>query len=255
MARWGTGAIGNSSRGSKIQGVPQSIYAQSSVQMAPIGVGMELEDGRKFRYGQAAGTITAGKLVAPSVAATSVVEIDAGPTATFAAGVTEVILDDSALASKAADQYAGGTLHITDDAGEGHGYRIKGNTASSTNSITFTLYDGLVVAIGTGTDVAITGSLYKELVEATAATDCLVAGVSMCAVTDNYYAWFQTTGVATVLSDGTPTFGDQLTLSDDGSISGAVQIQDAYTEQTVGFATFSSDDTGYIGVVLNIGGV
>lgn len=255
MARWGSGVIGNSSRGSNIQGAAQGIYAESSVQMAPIGTLRELEDGRRFRYGQAAGTIPAGRLVAQDFSLSAVTENNDIATAA-AVGATEVILTDATdLGSATKDQYEGGYLHISDDGGEGHTYRIKGNSAASSNAVTFTLYDGLVVALTTTSDTAITGNPWKELVSATAAGDMVVSGVSMVAVTDNYYAWFQTSGVATVLADGTCNVGDLLTLSD--GVAGAVQTMDQGTghEAVAGSCLFTNnetDDTPHVGILLNL---
>jgi len=67
-------------------------------------------------------------------------------------------------------------------------------------------------------------------------------------VTANYYAWVQTRGIATVLSDGAVAIGVNLTLSD--GVAGAVQLKDAETEPLVGYACFASDDTGFVGVKL-----
>jgi hypothetical protein len=139
-------------------------------------------------------------------------------------------------------------LHITDDAGEGHQYRIKSNTAADSNAVTFTLYDPVAVALTTASDVAVTGSLWYNVVAATAGTDYIMAGVTPISFTANYYGWFQTAGVATILSDTAIAIGDNLTLSD--GVAGAVQLKDAETEPLVGFACFAPDDGGHVGVVL-----
>ena len=114
--------------------------------------------------------------------------------------------------------------------------------------MTFTLYDGLVVAVTTDTDVGVTGGLYYNVVGATAGTDGIIAGVTTRGLTSNYYGWVQTAGVATILADGSIAIYDNLTLSD--GVAGAVQLKDAETEPLVGFATFAPDNTGHVGVVL-----
>jgi hypothetical protein len=165
-----------------------------------------LSDGRVFRYGYTAAAINRGLLVSQDVSATAIVESDGKLTAA-SAGATEVTYTDSGTVGSATlNQYQGGYLHITDDAGEGYQYRIKSNTAASSNAITFTLYDELEVAVTTATDVAVTGNL-----------------------------WYNVSGANLTLSDG---------------VAGAVQTKDAETEPLVGFATFASDDTGHVGVVL-----
>ena len=229
-------------------GTKQGIYAESSTPKHAIGEKVELADGRCFRYVYTAAAINPGLLVSQDVSATAIVESDGKLTAA-AANATEVTYTDSGtVGSATANQYAGGYLHITDDAGEGHQYRIKSNTAASSNAVTFTLYDGLVVAVTTDTDVGVTGSLYHNVVGATAGTDGVIAGVPTRGLTSNYYGWVQTAGVATILADGSIAIYDNLTLSD--GVAGAVQLKDAETEPLVGFATFAPDNTGHVGVVL-----
>ena len=229
-------------------GTKQGIYEESSTPKHAIGEKVELADGRCFRYVYTAAAINPGLLVSQDVSATAIVESDGKLTAA-SAGATEVTYTDSGtVGSATADQYAGGYLHITDDAGEGHQYRIKSNTAASSNAVTFTLYDGLVVAVTTDTDVGVTGSLYHNVVGATAGTDGIIAGVTTRGLSANYYGWVQTAGVATILADGAIAIYDNLTLSD--GVAGAVQLKDAETEPLVGFATFAPDNTGHVGVVL-----
>ena len=229
-------------------GTKQGIYAESSTPKHAIGEKVELADGRCFRYVYTAAAINPGLLVSQDVSATAIVESDGKLTAA-AANATDVTYTDSAtVGSASATQYAGGYLHITDDAGEGHQYRIKSNTAASSNAVTFTLYDGLVVAVTTDTDVGVTGSLYHNVVGATAGTDGVIAGVTTRGLTSNYYGWVQTAGVATILADGSIAIYDNLTLSD--GVAGAVQLKDAETEPLVGYATFAPDNTGHVGVVI-----
>ena len=229
-------------------GTKQGIYEESSTPKHAIGEKVELADGRCFRYVYTAAAINPGLLVSQDVSATAIVESDGKLTAA-SAGATEVTYTDSGtVGSATADQYAGGYLHITDDAGEGHQYRIKSNTAASSNAVPFTLYDGLVVAVTTDTEVGVTGGLYYNVGGATAGTDGIIAGVTTRGLTSNYYGWVQTAGVATILADGSIAIYDNLTLSD--GVAGAVQLKDAETEPLVGFATFAPDNTGHVGVVL-----
>ena len=240
--------IQNGSVNAPSDGVKQGLFEESSTQQGNVGAERRLEDGRAFRYAYFAAAANPGLLVSTDISATSVVEIDGNCTAA-SAGATEVTITDSTtLGSATADQYAGGYLHITDDAGEGHQYRIRGNTAASSNAVDFTLYDGIIVALTSASDVAITGYPYNNVRGATAGTDYIMSGVTVMSVTANYYAWVQTRGVATVLSDGAVAIGANLTLSD--GVAGAVQLKDAETEPLVGFALFASDDTGHVGVKL-----
>ena len=225
----------------------QGIYEESSTPKHRIGEKLELSDGRTFRYSYFSTATAQGLLASQDLSATAIVESDGKLTAA-AIGATEVTYTDSGTVGSATlNQYAGGYLHITDDAGEGYQYRIKSNTAASSNAITFTLYDGLEVAVTTDTDVAVTGSLWNNLIGASA-TDYVVCGVTPISFTVNNYGWVQTRGIATVLADGTITAGGNLTLSD--GVTGAIQAKDAETEPLVGYAAYAPDTTGYAGVVL-----
>jgi hypothetical protein len=250
-ANYGINRIGGEGVGSR---KGQGIYEESSYAKFDLGEKLELKDGREFRYANFGAAVGAGLVVSQDVSATCAAESQGTMTAA-AAGATEVVVTDATtLGSATADQFAGGYLHIVDDAGEAHQYRIKSNTAASSNAVTFTLYDGLVVAVTTATDVAITGGLYNKLVGATGATDYIVSGVTPIAFTSGYYGWVQTRGIATVLSDGAITVGQTLMLSD--NVAGSVEALDATavanSHPIVGYATFAPDDTGYVGVALQL---
>ena len=249
-ANYGINRIGGEGVGSR---KGQGIYEESSTPKFDLGEKLELKDGREFRYANFGAAVGAGLVVSQDVSATCVAEIDNSVTAA-AAGATSVTVDNAALSGTTADQFAGAYMHLTDDAGEAHQYRIKSNTAASTNAVTFTLYDGLVVAVTTATDVAISGGLYNKLVGATGATDYIVSGVTPIAFTSGYYGWVQTRGISTVLADGTITIGQTLMLSDNAP--GAVEALDATlvanSHPIVGYATFAPDDTGYVGVALQL---
>ena len=240
--------INNGNVNAPSDGVKQGLFEESSTQQGNVGAERRLEDGRAFRYAYFAAAANTGLLVSTDVSATCVVEVEGSMTGASAAATSVTITDSTTLGSATADQYAGAYLHIGDDAGEGYQYRIRGNTAASSNAVDFTLYDGLLEAVTSATDWAITGYPYNNVRGAVGTADYIVSGVTIMDVTANYYAWVQTRGIATVLSNGAVAIGANLTLSDD--VVGAVQLKDAETEPLVGFACFASDDTGHVGVKL-----
>jgi len=235
--------------------VKQGIYEQSATANTFVGDELRFDDGRRYRYGYTAAAMNRGVLVGPDRSANCVIEVDNKLTAAAIGATTVIATDAGTLGSATADQYAGGYLHTTDDTGEGYQYRIKSNTAASSNAVTFTLYDPLVIAVDTTTDVAITGCLFDELIIAST-TDVVASGVSCINMTANYYGWFQVAGVATVLSDGVIPDGAPCQLSD--GVNGAAQqwggggaaVADLVTEQYVGTALFASDDTGHVALKL-----
>ena len=228
----------------------QGIFEESSTPKHPLGEKVELSDGRVFRYASIAATTAAGDIVSQDVSATAVVEKENGMTAA-AVGATEVIITDSTtLGSATANQYAGGYLHTIDDAGEGYTYRIKSNTAASSNAVTFTLYDAVQVAITTATDAAITGNLYGKVRPALGSADYIAAGVAPRAFTADYYGWVQTRGIATVRVDAAVAIELPLMLSD--ATAGQAEAADN-THPLIGFATFAQDTTnGSVGVALQL---
>ena len=228
----------------------QGIFEESSTPKHPLGEKVELSDGRVFRYASIAATTAAGDIVSQDVSATALVEKENGMTAA-AVGATEVIITDSStLGSATANQYAGGYLHTIDDAGEGYTYRIKSNTAASSNAVTFTLYDAVQVAITTATDAAITGNLYGKVRPALGSADYIAAGVAPRAFTADYYGWVQTRGIATVRVDAAVAIGLPLMLSD--GTAGQAEAADN-THPLIGFATFAQDTTnGSVGVALQL---
>ena len=242
--------VGGEGIGSK---AGQGIYTESSTPKYAIGEKLELADGRIFRYGYTAAGINAGLLVAQDISATCLVESDdiviaASGDFSPAAGSKKLQIT---LASISANDYAGGYLQVTDDAGEGIQYRIKSNSATAATTsgkVDIELYDPLKVALTTSSDIAIVGNLWYNVVGATAGTDYIISGVTPIAFTANYYGWFQTAGVATILADGTIAIAQNLTLSD--GVAGAVHAKDAETEPLVGYAAYAPDNTGHVGVVL-----
>ena len=246
--RVGLGAISGSNLG---------IFDVSDTADLPIGAKREFEDGRIFRFSEFAADTTAGHLVAQDVSAQAVTYATDDATAASIGDKSVTLTDSTLFGSSTANQFAGGYLHTVNDAGQGYTYRIKSNTAGSSNATTLTLFDGLKIALTTASDVVITGSPYNGLVSATAATDMWVAGVCINAmdVSDKNYGWIQTRGYTTVLYDAggsAVTIGDQVRLSD--GTAGAVQQHDTLAvEQIVGYALHVPNaDADFIGVYLQL---
>lgn len=230
------------------------IYTESATPQYDLGEKLEFKDGRTFRYAKAsAATIAAGNIVSQDQSTTSLVETDGviiAATGRFSLAAGSLAIQ-ATLAGVAKNQFAGGMFQVTDDAGEGHQYRIKSNSATSfttTDKVDFDFYDPLVVAVTTASDIAIVGGLWNGVMAAVAATDTIVSGVAPIAVTASYYFWAQTAGIALILADGTITIGDLLVVSD--GVAGAVQTQDVFTEAAIGSACYEPDDSGHVGVHL-----
>lgn len=205
-----------------------------------IGTHFRRSDGAVFVYSHFGADTNRGVLVSQDLSESSLVDSDnviIAPVVTYkvdsepgniypgSIGSHYVVIT---LASTTADQYAGGTLVITDDIGAGYSYRVKGNTATNdpaTGLIRLQLYEPLQVALDATSDFSICGSLYANLEIATSATDVALAGVT-CSTMDvsaAAYGFIQRRGVVGVLTDATTVaVGSMCTLSDD--TSGAIQL-------------------------------
>lgn len=205
----------------------QGLREISVVQKEALGTLTEARDGSLYVYGQAgASNLSAGSL---SVAEAKV----SGHTnqtvyAAAAVGSKKVQLNTTSTAVTA-DQYADGYLVVNDATGEGIAYQIAGNGAASGGSpVTIQLYDPITVALVASTsEASLIKHPAKTVIESTTLSKAV--GVPNVAVTAAYFAWFQKTGICSVLADGTPTKGYNLVQSN--GTAGAVEV---FTDSTAG---------------------
>jgi hypothetical protein len=100
--------------------------------------------------------------------------------------------------------------------GEGHIYRIKGNSATSgAAGATFYLEDPIRVALTTGSNFIVAAHPYNQVVVEPGTPTGVIVGVAPSVVTAAYYGWMQTHGPASVLFTGTGVAGKAV-----GSLSG-----------------------------------
>jgi len=189
----------------KVQGPwKQGIYDISATATEIVGTIRKDAFGRKFAYAKAgAAELSPSKMtVTPALNADWVNE---SVTAAVAVGgkvvtITHVAVGADALA---ADYFAGGLLQINDEAGEGHSYRILSSTAmvSDSTTCTFTLEEGIKVALTTSSEATPIPSPYMATVVAPASdTKQCPAGVPLVTVTAAYYYWSQIGGMGMYLS-------------------------------------------------------
>ena len=213
----------------------------------PVGYRIERLNGNVFRLAYFEASLNRGVLVAPDMSAMSVVDTDNQVDAAEAIGQTTIHMDGAAFASISVNQFAEGILVTTDDTGEGFSYPIKSNTVTaSTDEIDIVLYEGIIIALDTTTDVAIIGNPYNGMIIATAATDYIPKGVSVNTIVQGTeaYGWIQTKGMVGILQDGAITDGDQVSLSD--ATDGAVEVLVASGATAwVGHCVITGDTTGH----------
>jgi len=224
-----------------IKGLPcGSVFdAASTTQKAELGRIVDFKDGRKFMYVKSAATIGAGGVVSQPAASA----VTANALAVAAIGAKELTLT---IASVTLNQYQDGTIHITDDTGQGYTHKIKSNTATSGGTITIELYEGLIVAVDATSDVVLVPNLCNGVRAGIAAA--LPLGVSVVATTSGSYSWIQIAGISTVgVKTATSIAAGKIVMA--GADAGVV-ISDG-TQKAIGVALAAVDD--YLAVDLCLG--
>lgn len=249
-----------------------NIHRLDATPKYPLGFGVQLADGSRFRYAQFGAVTNRGVLVSQDVSETSIPDTDNGIVASASSATTT----DGTAGSRfiqitmdgvIANQFAGAYFSTTDDTGEGYTYRIKGNTASgnpASLSYRLELYDALVEAVGTTTDYSIVGLPWNDVEIATRTTDSILSGVSQRTSTAALpFQFVQTTGICAILQDiHVPAIGDPVILSPltSGSVAkyfgtGSLGLSDVAVEganYVVGYCVDAGDSTGHTTVMLTL---
>lgn len=180
-------------------------YKQTASQMYPLGTVL-LMGSRTFIYAKnGAGTPAAGCPIQQAAPAHGEQDDDIVVGAAAAAGATTVNLVSTANLDTSpndkADTFKDGWLYVNDEDGEGHSYQIKSNEAlSNTDNATFTLWDPLVVALTTSSQVGLHYNEYYRTIATTAVVSGVLLGVSPRLLTANYYYWVQSWGPCAVIA-------------------------------------------------------
>lgn len=180
--------------------------APTSTQKFPLGTKLVIGE-RVWRYTENGGTgLTAGAPVQSAPAAHAEQDDDIVVAAAAAIGAYTVSLTSTANLDTSpndeANNFAEGYLVVNDVTGEGHIYKIKSNEGfSGTSNSTFTLYDPIVVALTTSSQVGLIKSPYKDVVVTPGTTPTRpTIGVAPRIVTADYFFWMPTGGPAAVVA-------------------------------------------------------
>ncbi len=187
----------------------------------PLGHTLILPDGREYKFTLNDGTVEVAGNLYQSVASVGN-HIDV--TADVARAIDDTIISATLGATAIlVDQYAEGTVHGSNDAGESYAYAItrafaagSAHAAAATSSIlTVNLAPGeqIQVALDTGSELSFTRNRYHQPLLALAAPTAPISGVSPgVAAADRFY-WSQVKGYAAVLAEGTLLAGQHLMAS------------------------------------------
>lgn len=175
----------------------QHFMQENVAQQYPLGAKLALTDGRIFRYSENGGVA----LVAGKVNSSPDTGAEREDTLTVAVAAGKRAMTYTAVGTITANQYADGLLCVVDGSGQGLQYKIKNHLAITAGQTgTINLYDPIVTALSTSSDVMLVKSLYKSVV---VAPDQIVipTGVAPMPITASYFFWNQTRGVAPVLTE------------------------------------------------------
>lgn len=215
----------------------QNLYEESSTQKHPLGTRRRLSDGREFVYVKAGATNIVSGVVCQTATTDPTNTANLAVTANANVGERSIAftMGDSTRANTA-NAYAEGWAYINLHAANGAtAYKIRYHAAIAANAGgTLYLYDKVRANITTSNKVSLAYNKHAGvLVHASVPTGAIV-GVTLQAVTANYYAWLQTKGEAAVLTQGTLVVGDH--CIPDSTTDGAVgpNANGSETEQIVG---------------------
>lgn len=172
-----------------------------------VGREVEFEDGRKYVFVASYNDdFVAGEILgvgdAIKTEMTDILTAASAGSKTLIVDITgETIFGNSAALAK--DRMAGGYIIISNGTGEGYSYRVKSNSVQDgDDKVTFLLYDALIVAVDTSTDIHMVGPKYHGVIKGTETTTPV--GVTLRATLSGTntrweYHWVQTQGLAAVL--------------------------------------------------------
>lgn len=228
----------------KNQAWSQGLYEVSSTQKEALGALRITEDGRKFRYGLAAGTLVAGGACFGAVDVDNhVAVVQTGYTNALGATQVSVLVGATAVT---ANQYDEGYLVMHRGAAGTAGlyYKIVSHTVSAAGSeaITVVLKDPLYKATAETDYFSLYANPWKAVVASTdIATNWI--GQAFVGMTTGQYGWFQTGGWGVTLGGDTAAMGYPIGPSDTES---ALEVaSETQAGMIVGYAYGGNLVSGY----------
>jgi hypothetical protein len=208
----------------------EKVTSTSKINGLPLGMKMELPDGRVFRHARVSATaMVVGKLY-QGVAAVADTAYQKTLAVSSGGGVgsTTVVITAGGTTAVTTDQFAEGEMIVASSAaaGSGHLYKVKScSSAAAGSAITVTLYetDPIKVALAAGTTtVGLRESPYSNVLLTTA--DTVIAGkpgVSCSSAAASSYVWLATKGDAPVNTAGTVLVDGEVCVAST-AVAGAV---------------------------------
>ena len=196
-----------------LNGTELDTHGTDSSETTPlVGQKMIIEDGRTFRYTEAAGTALINGRTTQSVIPVAGIINEALDT--LAVGATVLTGVVATGINPAADLFKGGYVHVVTPANLGPVMRIKSNTLFASNVGTLTLFNPLPIAIAVGDTVTYAESPFRDVIIGATTPTAPIVGIVGVAIAANEYGWLCTGGPARTIVQGTVVIGDGVMPSD-----------------------------------------
>jgi hypothetical protein len=230
------------------QAEAQDLKVVSTVQQVKLGARVFDEDGNQYTYCKVgASQVNHGLLTTSEATVANHTNIALAADAAVGAMQVSVTLGATAAVQ---DQYTEGYVVLNAGTGSGYRYAVKGHYAANA-SATLVLYlqEPLVAAV---TAASTKASLYKNPCKDVIVTTTLGKnpGVSLVDLPAANFGWLQTKGLAPVLAQGAVT--KDFAVIQSTTTAGAIAVQAAATDDTVGIANEALVSGEYRLVTLNI---
>ena len=201
------------------------LTANDSTRKETLGTMRELADGRRFRYIRMTGGAAALGTVLIPAAVVTVTDVSAGGTTVGPDGASTTLITDSD-ATWVANAYVGWYWQTkAGGTGTTEPIKIVGNTTT-----TLTLEKTLGTTVIAGDDGEILPGVAAAIISAVTDTGQPVVGIGIGTLTENYYGWVQTAGIAAVLGD---TITENESICPGGNAEGQAIVADADADNNV----------------------
>ena len=201
----------------------------------PVGQKMEIEDGRIFRFAEAAGTALEDDELTEG-AAPSANFLDES-VATLAAGVTVLTGVGSTTGNGTVDLFKYGYVWSSTATNANPAYRIKENTliTAAATTGTITLYVPTKAAYAAADTITYIVNPWRNIVIATATTPAAIhTGVPAVDIALDEFGWVQTRGPALTLIAGTVVLNNEVIVSGTAGAVGPAALQTTTSTGLVG---------------------
>ncbi len=233
----------------------RNIWTPTAEKKFPLGAIADARDGRRWRYQEEAGNALAIAVVCQAAAETTNWTYTAqtnSPTIPVAGDKIVTVVSDTAFV---VHDLIDGNMYIPDGTGQGNMYTIKDNKVSTSNAtsgfdtiIEVADTGGIRTAWVTASDITLWKNKYKDTIIFPTNPTGPSTGVTMTAITANYFFWGQVRGYCPVL-----TASDTLVVGDSANVrvtagAAALPVETATADEnevTIGYcvkaATATSD--------------